>query len=260
VYFHIAIACFSGGFAGALLAFQVNPLLWWIGTVAGALVGYLTYELPAVASVAQRAWRAVVSWRLPTLHLSAASLRLYGLMWLARFIATLNAPLVMIGVCLPYVYLIPSSYRPGLLILFLVLLWLIVIIEVPLLLAWDDYRKAVRAPVIDPLAREYAWWLIKYRNPATICLYYMPLATIRTLRQTPAHLLAGYALIRHFGVHLFREIHSDMRTICALDAAVGVAIGYYAGNASIGGIAGAALGIISYEIVSRRLLRIDPRS
>ncbi len=56
---------------------------------------------------------------------------------------------------------------------------------------------------------------------------------------------------------LFFIIHSDERLLCLVDAATGAAIGgYYFGNAALGGLTGAIIGLVNYEIVSKRILKL----
>ena len=61
-------------------------------------------------------------------------------------------------------------------------------------------------------------------------------------------------------VSVFKEIHSDIRLLCACDAALGAAIGYFTGNVILGAIAGGIFGVLNYEIVTKRLLKIKSDS
>lgn len=63
-------------------------------------------------------------------------------------------------------------------------------------------------------------------------------------------------VLRDFYIFLWREVHSEFRLLCAVDAAIGTAIGYYSGNAIVGAMAGAIFGVLDYEIVSIRLLKV----
>ncbi|HXK31292.1 MAG TPA: hypothetical protein VJZ94_00875, partial [Candidatus Paceibacterota bacterium] len=66
--------------------------------------------------------------------------------------------------------------------------------------------------------------------------------------------------IAQFVAGVFVYVHSQRRTICFIDATIGATIGYFFGSAIIGAIAGALLGVINYEIVSVRWLRLVPAS
>ncbi|OGZ36037.1 MAG: hypothetical protein A2V60_01840 [Candidatus Portnoybacteria bacterium RIFCSPHIGHO2_01_FULL_39_19] len=65
-------------------------------------------------------------------------------------------------------------------------------------------------------------------------------------------------LMTKFIKTIFITIHSEIRLLCGVDAAIGTAIGYFAGNAIIGAIAGGLFGLLNYEVVSRRILRLVP--
>lgn len=71
--------------------------------------------------------------------------------------------------------------------------------------------------------------------------------------------LSGEWMIRFFK-YLFILIHSDIRLLCGVDAAVGATIGYFSGSAIIGAVSGGVLGVINYELISKRVLGLAPRS
>ena len=56
--------------------------------------------------------------------------------------------------------------------------------------------------------------------------------------------------------NVFTSIHSEMRLLCMTDSMIGATIGYFAGSAIIGGLAGAIFGILNYPIVSVRWLKV----
>lgn len=56
----------------------------------------------------------------------------------------------------------------------------------------------------------------------------------------------------------FRYVHTQKRTLCFCDAALGAVVGYLAGSATIGALAGAVLGFVNYELVSVRWLKLVP--
>lgn len=58
---------------------------------------------------------------------------------------------------------------------------------------------------------------------------------------------------------IFFLIHDDVRLLCFTDSMLGACVGYFAGSAIIGAVAGAIFGVINYQIVSLRLLKLLPR-
>ncbi|MBX4205497.1 MAG: hypothetical protein KW788_04960 [Candidatus Doudnabacteria bacterium] len=103
-------------------------------------------------------------------------------------------------------------------------------------------------------------------NPLKVYLWHLPRGIFFAVRwmvlglpQALAFCLRAVSFLKRFSVFLFREIHSDVRLLCACDASIGAAIGYFTGNAVIGGIAGGIFGVLNYEVVSKRLLHITVR-
>lgn len=76
--------------------------------------------------------------------------------------------------------------------------------------------------------------------------------------------------LRRFGWELFKLIHSKKRVLCAIDGTIGGAIAFFCfASASLtfpqqilvvffGGLLGAVIGVLNYEIVSKRLLHLAP--
>jgi hypothetical protein len=56
---------------------------------------------------------------------------------------------------------------------------------------------------------------------------------------------------------LFIAVHSERRMLCCLDAMLGTLVGYYAGSWPVGTVAGLAFALVSYELVSKRLLKLQ---
>jgi len=76
------------------------------------------------------------------------------------------------------------------------------------------------------------------------------------VQRIPNALIRSGAFIKHFSVIWFKEIHSDIRLLCACDAALGTAVGYFSSNALIGALAGGVLGVINYEIITVRVMKL----
>ncbi|MBU2634972.1 hypothetical protein KJ841_00650 [Patescibacteria group bacterium] len=76
--------------------------------------------------------------------------------------------------------------------------------------------------------------------------------------------------LRRFGWELFKLIHSEKRVLCAIDGTIGGTIAFFCfASASLtfpqqilvvffGGLLGAVIGVLNYEIVSKRLLHLVP--
>jgi hypothetical protein len=60
-----------------------------------------------------------------------------------------------------------------------------------------------------------------------------------------------------FGKTIFIAVHSERRMLCCFDATLGTLVGYYAGSWPAGTVAGLAFALVSYELVSKRLLKLQ---
>lgn len=58
---------------------------------------------------------------------------------------------------------------------------------------------------------------------------------------------------------LFKLIHSQKRLICFVDAVIGGTIGFYYHNPLVGAAVGGLLGMVNYELVSVRWLKLVPK-
>ena len=88
------------------------------------------------------------------------------------------------------------------------------------------------------------WWVAK-RIPSAIVVLACFIG--RAIKETTLFL-------GRFGWQVFIRIHSQKRLICGTDAMIGAGIGYLAGSAIIGALAGALIGLVNYELVTRRWL------
>ena len=56
----------------------------------------------------------------------------------------------------------------------------------------------------------------------------------------------------------FKIIHSDIRLLCLVDAAIGATVGYFYGNPLLGAAIGGPLGWLNFELVSKRWFKFVP--
>ena len=82
------------------------------------------------------------------------------------------------------------------------------------------------------------WWCLKKTPTAAIWIWHCRIATAKFVKT------------------VFVLIHSDIRLLCGTDAAIGALIGYFTGNVIIGMLAGGIIGVVNYELISKRLLRL----
>lgn len=241
----VFLACCFGGGVGAFVALQLWQPLWWVGLLVGGFVGYLTYEFKAVIHAIPQAWTSAV-----------------GVIGSRLQYAFRDAIHIAVNV---------TNIAPGSLL-----------IVVPAVWYYHDIRVAMRSAVIMIIIALAAATVLGMSavffsliggelpgtplyNPLWVYGYYLPRAIYSALRSAPEEWklfrseMAGLGrLLWRFFWHLFRLIHSDLRLLCGLDAALGSAIGYFSGNALIGALAGGLIGVANFEIVSKRVLHLVP--
>ena len=247
----IGFVCFVGAFVGALIALQVGGALWWIGAIAGALVAYLGYEIKPLALAARKTTAltavalasGVKNWRLPDkeqwrrfwrrlwLTWSGAALLMFCLVSWAFLLLGLAAG--HSGVSWKWADFVGCGATFALGVFIFSVIGMTEGLE-----GAEFFRQSMKKLLIrgNPLA--VTFYLLK-------ACFFVSKVCFYLLRALPW-------LVIFWTVVFFRLIHSEARLVCALDAALGAAIGYFAGNAAIGGLAGGILGLGHFWLARRR--------
>jgi len=269
----IAFVCAFGALIGTLTAleisarFEYGSYLWSIGALVGGIAAYVTIDFRHFCAGVAHSYRRTVAWR-P-----------YGLWWKA--LAAMSGGIVMIccstigvfGALSAYSSDAPMSIAIGTLYMMLAVSVLGALLGWLMLMPSMSSRGANDAADRERRLRdaiESGWSLILYGNPISVALAAFRGLKWLTVRTPPtiAHAVpitinamrrAGHT-IAQFVAGVFVYVHSQRRTICFIDATIGATIGYFFGSTIIGAIAGALLGVINYEIVSVRWLRLVPAS
>lgn len=239
--YKVLAACALGAGIGSIVALSVHPYIWWLGMIAGGLVGYLAYEIKEVVRAISVAWQRVTS----TENRKKA-------VDLALFIAvpvSLSSSVFVISLILHIYFPIgDGSFTQswgmiGLFVVF-ILAYLAAILTGILAAAGglpsEDERNTLRM-------------LIKIFSPIGLPLFSMYVLFL-AVKNTPMFV----RFIASFIKELFLLIHSEMRLLCGVDAALGAAAGYFFVSPILGALIGAAIGVANYKIVSERILHIRP--
>lgn len=245
----VFLACALGGGVGALVALQMWQPFWWVGMLVGGLVGYLAYEFDEVRRAILLAWRKVTEWR--------PSTKMYWYIWCKVFTFVFSSTVnTFVGMCvllLPIYYAVYGSY-------FLLAkgIWILLFgVGTCLLLA--AFIACLEA--ID-MSLEERYFITCPPNVFRLYLWIVPRAigegVWMAVTRGPRWTAGGVVIIARFLWQVFLLVHSEMRLLCGLDAAIGAAIGYWLGNAIIGAIAGGVFGIANFEIVSKWWLKLVP--
>jgi len=260
----ILISCFLGSFLGALSELQLHHHLSWLGILIGAVAGYVSYDFKEIPRMFHRVWQ-----QMPERKRMAALLRRMtgDAKYISSGIAIVLGIIVFFGgglVLMVFSFVntifimahyagapIIDTFQPPTGLWFYIGGTVWVLIGTPFVFDWMDgetYRwEATIAvgcfapaitPVVIPLVLAIIALILCLLILAVICICLVLFA------------IAAYKT--------FRLVHSDMRLLCLVDSAIGGTAGYYLGNPIIGGIIGALCGLLNYELVSVRWLRLVP--
>lgn len=252
----VFFACALGAFVGSIVALQVSHLFWWIGAIAGFVVGYLSYEFKEVIQAMKIAAGKVFGWK-P----DKAKLKLFLRFW---FWFSLVLMTVVVGnlIVLSGAFLLLHETEASD-VFFMLALWEFVFCQIVIsLIACHRARRRIRMRVNEAaLFLELSW----KGNPIAVYFYWLPCLIIRLISWITKKALAIAAAIPALTVKVaqflwetFVLIHSDIRLLCGLDAAIGVVIGYFTVNALIGALAGGLFGVLNYHLISIKLLKLVP--
>lgn len=242
----VFFACVLGAFTGTLVSLQINQHFWWLGLAVGFAVGYLSYEFKRVATAVPAAWRRTIGWR-P----SAMTKEMCSTAFLIQFNITM-------------------TLSPIFVILFLVTSHLPLFFCAIALMASVSFASALNLLVfanIEDVQRHEM--LTRHRIAAKtwnpIYVYFrLPVKAFRFIWQKKlaiAHAVGStFVKIGRFCKELVRLVHSDLRLLCGMDAAVGAVVGYYFHSTIIGAFVGGLWGVLNFEILSVRVFKFVPRA
>ena len=265
----VFLACALGAFVGAFVALEGNHYFWWFGLLVGGLVGYLTYEIKEVARALPVAWQKARGWQ-PDREWWQVYLKGVGIYIGSVF--TLMTPPLLFLLWFSFGGFIEgraSSLEMITATAGLVFLFLLMGIYFGLTL------QTTSGTDIKSLQKEQAEFQ-KFANPFRIYFWFLPrwtlkggwwllLSLLKLLEQSPRFVatalwvfIASAIVVAKLAYFLLKEVHSDIRMLCGVDAAIGTIIGYFAGSAVIGALAGGAWGALNFEILSIRVLKLVP--
>ena len=259
----IALVCSLGSFIGTIIALEVNLYFWWIGVIVGGFVGYIFYDFQQVLRAIRYAWgivkpdiqliRAKILFLLAFLLLSV-SLTIFcslimGILWL--FNASSDTILGFSTVCLLFLFSILGS---GLIVSFF-----------GVVLCGKDntannfIRVSGELMLTNPV-NVYCRLLPRAIRWVSLIFYVFLCSFIAGLPNFARTVVQFAVCVGLFFGNVFVFIHSDEKLLCGVDTAMGVTIGYFTGNALIGAIAGGLIGVVNFELISKRLLHLIPAS
>ncbi len=284
-----------GGAVGSLVAFLIAPTFFMLGLLAGMaagfLSGYCAHNASGIIGAMPKAREMVSpeSARL-TSHLNKVS-GAFGWIWrglkeryvpismLVILIVTVEA-FVMI-IFLHDIYGGNRTYNTS--------DWIFVhtLGAIPIAVVMFFFFFFIPLATMYHFGRGYAAWLpadgrraLSYkdgkllkpnlRNTLFLCLLGWPCLIISIIKWVAIIIYSMLVLAGKFVWYLFKLIHSKEGVLCGVDSAVGTFVTFllFQGNAksvtelaavtACGAIISLALGVIDYEIVSKRVLKLRP--
>lgn len=227
----IFLACATGAGIGTLAALQLGNF-WGLGALLGGLVGYLVYDLEQVVKMIPVAWNKVSGWELDKENL--VRLGIIVLFFVNLSFTIVICPLVVAAT-------LKKGSADGLCVLMMFYGWCACLFF---------YSNALKNSTDDDL------FYVLRMNPVTVYIYYPAKGIVWAVPRIPA----GLKILANFCKQLFLLIHSDLRLLCGVDSLIGASVGYFTGNVLIGALVGGVLGVLNYEIVSKRLLKVTLRN
>lgn len=259
-------ACALGALIGTLVAldiatrFEYGRYFWSVGALFGGIVAYIAVDIHKLVAGIVRAYRATLShfaqksrfyWRIIAPGL--VSLAFLEISWAVAAVAMFllgNTDLATIALVFSGVLFFPVNS-----------LWAIDDTPANGNLSFGQRRGyvewhrvcigalAIGNPIVLPfsLIAGMVWLLWTALRQTKLVALWIGSFTVRAIKA-----------IGQFVKYTFIYIHSQRRTICFVDATLGAAVGHSFGSALVGAIAGALLGLVNYELVSVRWLKLSP--
>lgn len=265
----IGLVCALCAGIGAVIALNMNQYFWWVGVLAGGILGYLSYELPKVIKAVPEAWKNTVDWgnkektELKKVFLSNLGMILIGFfnfLFIFQFSSVkfenTSSNLEIFHYFQIYIGVVLIVSGSSVFIAFSTLIHVLKEKDFPSISYYENalffikYSFVLIAPfVLMFFILKGLYFLIR--------LMYQHWDAIE--KSCFNALKAVFRFIGNFLKSFFLMIHSEARLICGVDSCLGALIGYHYNSPIIGALSGMILGIVNYYIVSIKILKLTPK-
>jgi hypothetical protein len=262
----VFLACAFGAGIGSLIALQVAVMFCGIGLLVGGLAGYLSYEWKKVIMAVPKAYRATTNYRFPAHYCETVGwFGIYtasSMLWMPLVLFFVIGVFSLIPPANPAISLGPNMLCTGILGFYLAACLLATLLVAGVMLPGFAERAKKEGDA------DYAEGKAKLRHaafiafPPFVIFWHLPKLLIPHVRQTPqffwgciASMALSVIFVKRFCWNLFLLIHSEMRILCGIDAMIGAAMGFFAGSAIIGALAGGILGVFNYTVITELCLK-----
>ena len=254
---NVGLACFIGAIIGTILSLQFSPKFWWLGIVTGGLAGYLSYEFMKVVQAVRFTFSIIQNEYSDNFRHVREVARVIAVTT-RRFLyySGLVSMVVLIGLTWELVLFVavPSFWlREKVVEMYSITILISLILGICVLLAYGMIRDVRKSSFyLDVDYKTFTKCLLR-ANPLS-CLFYLIFGIYLLLRNIPA--ICRFLV--KFGKNVFLWIHSEIRILCAVYSMTGALAGYMFKNALLGGVVGLVLGVMTYRLISIRLLKSVP--
>jgi len=252
----VGLACLFGATIGAFVGLDVlsrvmpKGFAGIMGAAVGGGTGWITIDFREFCAGFMRVWRRTTSWRPRYAYWKALFVGLaVGVSFATSFVLCfwlLGATLKMFTENDSTMFVWTSDG------LYLATTFMGLIILCAGVLVEHDIGR-LSAAGLQHYLQGKLFWLFVFSPIGVPCvaLYFCVRAVLTAPRWVPT--------CCRFVKMVFIEVHSQRRTICFVDSAIGAGFGFYLGDAIIGGLFGAIIGMINYHVVSVRWLKLSVR-
>lgn len=263
----ITTACFIGGAFCALVAKAMAPAWWWVGMLVGFLAGYLSFRFKEVVAAARKAItelpgeikkyqeerrqfhidnpyrRALNRWRWVTTAVCIGPLviTIWGfrqnLSWCQQH--EISLLILLITFLTPFMTLLIRNHES----------------------LFDMFYCQTHND--EDMIKRHRDYALKF-NIVCLVLFWPAYLFIRyVVLKAPQWAPTTTVCLWRAAKKVFITIHSDERLLCGTDGALGGAIAYHLFNGALwvvltGGVLGALIGLLNYQLVSVHWLKLVP--
>lgn len=273
--FALALGTIIGGLCADEIAarFTYGSYFWAFGALFGGIISWCVVDFRHFCAGVKRSYRDTIAWRPNLLYWKT-----FGVAMLGVTAMTMTVFIYMVG---GFVYLMLLDQRPvptGSISDSTLLFYAVVVIIVASLFAGALVASMMtsRSGLVDNerykkrllRVKKEGFWQLTHWNPlsATIyVIYYALKGTLYVVVRIPAAMpiakaagITGFRTVRAFIVGVFINVQSERRMIALIFATAGAAVFHSFDSVIIGLVVGVGFGLLEYEIVSVRWLKLVP--
>lgn len=242
---------------GLFIAIKINGNFWWIGSLSGALLGYMLCDFKGLVIAFSRSWKMAKGWRidwrrvyivaksLAIVYISACGFMINSTVafLIARYFVVVGEKMDIVAYAKMFLF-ITTSLSAIISLLFFVIM------------SGKGSKSTIKNAL--KLSRD-----LRKLNFFRVYFYLLPKGVFWCIKKTPYAILNIILIalkgIYHGGIfaakflkYFFIFIHSEYRMTYATYIFLSVTIGYLTGcNVAIGGVIGGIMGTIGLNVVPK---------